>query len=106
MVELGWPSSTLVRSARAAISDAWSWASASSAAVASTLASTLPLGILSPGLTSTSVSWPPVVKFTPASLGEVSDPEPETVASTVPLATVTVRVPARAGVSLPLFTVA
>jgi hypothetical protein len=37
------------------------------------------------------VSVPPVVKLTPESVGEVSDPEPETVASTVPRSTVAVR---------------
>lgn len=55
---------------------------------------------LSPGLTSTSVSRPPVEKLTAASLGELSEPEPDTVASTVPLATATVRAPLRAGLPL------
>jgi len=41
-----------------------------------------------PGLTSTAVSVPPVVKFTPASLGEYRDPVPLAVASTMPWATV------------------
>ena len=85
------PSSTFVRFACAAVSDALSCWSVSSAEVGSTFASTSPFFTLSPGLTSTSVRVPPVVKSSPASLGEASVPEPETVACTVPLVTVAVR---------------
>lgn len=91
------PASTLVRFAWAAVSEASSCWSVTFASVVSTLAGTWPLVTLSPGLTSTSVSVPPVVKFSPASLGEVSVPEPDTVATTVPLVTVATR-----GVPLPV----
>ena len=95
------PSSTFVRFAWAAVSDALSWVSVSSADVRSTFASTSPFFTLSPGLTSTSVRVPPVVKSSPASLGEASVPEPETVACTVPLVTVAVRAAPAADLPLP-----
>nr|WP_237293223.1 MULTISPECIES: hypothetical protein [Streptomyces] len=100
------PASALVTFACAAVSAASAWARVSLAAVASTFPSTCPAVTLSPALTSTSVSRPPVAKFTPASLGELREPEPETVARTVALVTVAVRAPPRAGAPAPLVTAA
>ena len=84
-----------MRFAFAAVSDVLAWASAWRAAVSSTLAITCPLLTLSPALTATSDSCPPVVKFTPASLGDASEPAPVTVACTFPVETATVRLSVR-----------
>jgi hypothetical protein len=101
-----WPLSTLVRFAWAETSAAFAADSVSFAVVGSTRASSWPAVTFWPALTYTPVSVPPVVKLTPESVGEVSEPEPETVARTVPRWTVAVLVVLLELVLLPLFTVA
>ncbi len=99
------PASTLVRFASAEVSVACAVLRVSSALVGSTFASTSPAVTWSPAATSTSVSVPPVTKLTAAFDGDTSEPEPETVATTVPWATVAVFTAVLA-VVLPSFTAA